>query len=125
VIASAKIGMKASNTTGLELHGVRVNADSGPAFLIRDASELELDAVSTSKPLPEMPVIRLDHCPGAIVRGSRAFAGTGTFLSVAPGEMKSIALTRNTLGSARKATEELAKDFPMTPEVPTEVHSAR
>ena len=37
-----------------------------------------------------MPVIRLDHCPDAILRASRAFAGTGTFLSVAPGELKMI-----------------------------------
>ncbi len=120
VIASAKIGMKAYNTVRLELHNVQVNAASGPAFLIRDSKELELDAVSTRKPLPETPVIRLDRCQGATVRASKAFAGTGTFLSVAPGEMKSIVLMGNTLGSARKATEESAKDFPMIPETSTE-----
>jgi hypothetical protein len=56
-------------------------------------------------------VIRLDRCPGAVVRGSRAFTGTGTFLSVAPGEMKNVALEGNALGSARNATEETATDF--------------
>ena len=116
VIASAKIGMKAFNTVAMELHNVQIDAEEGPAFLIRDSKELELDAVSARKPLPEMPVIRLDHCPDAILRGSRAFAGTGTFLSVAPGELKTIMLEGNTLGAARKAAEESAKEFPMVPE---------
>src|ERR1035438_7614092 len=115
VIATSKIGMKAFNTTGMELHNVQLNAASGPAFLIRDSKELELDSVSTRKPLADTPVIRLDHCPGAIVRGSRAFAGTGTFLSVAPGELKSLVLEGNMLGGARKATEESGKDYPMAP----------
>jgi len=72
---------------------------------------LELDGVSTRMPLAGTPVIRLDRCPGAIVRDSRAFAGTDTFLSVAPGELKSIVLEGNTLGSAKKATEETADDI--------------
>jgi polygalacturonase len=120
VVATSKIGMKAFNTTGMELHNVQLNAASGPAFLIRDSKELELDAVSTRQPLPDTPVIRLDHCPGAIVRGSRALAGTGTFLSVAPGGLKGLVLEGNVLGSARKATEESGKDYPMLPESPTE-----
>ena len=112
--------MKAYNTVRLELHNVQVNAESGPAFLIRDSKELELDAVSTRKPLPGTPVIRLDHCPGATVRASKASASTGTFLSVAPGELKGIVLIGNALGGARQATEESAKDFPMIPETSTE-----
>jgi polygalacturonase len=119
VIASAKIGMKAHNTQALELHHVQVNADGGPAFLVQDSTELELDGVSTRKPLAGTPVIRLDRCPGAIVRDSRAFAGTDTFLSVAPGELKGVVLEDNVLGSARKTTEEAASPEP-THEPPTE-----
>jgi polygalacturonase len=115
VIATAQIGMRAHHTVALELHNVQVNTESGPAFLIRDSKELELDAASTRKPLPEIPVIRLDRCPGAIVRGTRAFAGTGTFLSVAPGELKSVVLQGNTLSGARKAAEESAADLWRTP----------
>jgi len=120
VIASAKAGMKADNTVALELHNVQVNADDGPAFLVRDSKELELDAVSTRKPLPGAPVIRLDRCPGAIVRGSKAFAGTGTFLSVGPGEMKSVVSQGNTLGNARQAAEEAAANFWQATEPATE-----
>jgi polygalacturonase len=110
IVASAQTGVKAHHTDALELHRVQVNAESGPAFLIRDSKELELDGVSTRKPLAEAPVIRLERCPGAIVRNSRAFAGTGTFLLVGSGELKSTVLAGNALGGARRATEESAKN---------------
>jgi hypothetical protein len=106
VIASAKSGMRGSYTDALELHHVQVNADSGPAFLVRDSKELELDAVATRKPIPGTPVIRLERCPGAIVRNSRAFAGTGTFLSVPSGELKNVVLEGNVLGRAKKPVAE-------------------
>lgn len=120
VIASVQTGVKAYNTDALELHRVRVEAENGPQFLIRDSTNLELDGVISRRPLAGVPVIRLDHCPGAIVRGSRAFEGTGTFLSVGPGELKSIVLLDNALALARKATGESAKRYEMTPESPTE-----
>jgi polygalacturonase len=119
VIAAAKIGMRAYHTQALELHHVQVNADGGPAFLVQDSKELELDGVSTRQPLAGTPVIRLDRCRGAIVRDSRVFAGTDTFLSVAPGELGSVVLDGNVLDSARKATEEAAGSE-ATHEPPTE-----
>jgi len=86
----------------LELHHVQVNADNGPAFLVQDSKELELDGVATRKPLVDAPVIRLERCPGAIVRNSRAFDGTGTFLSVPAGELKGLVLDGNELDGAKK-----------------------
>jgi polygalacturonase len=65
VAASGRAGLKASNTVGLELRNVQMNADSGPAFLVRDSKELELDAVSSRTPSANAPVIRLERCPGA------------------------------------------------------------
>ena len=106
VIASAKTGLRGSFTDALELHHVQMNADSGPAFLVQDSKELELDGVATRKPFPDAPVIRLERCPGAIVRNSRAFAGTGTFLSVPAGELKNVVLEGNVLGEAKKPVEE-------------------
>ena len=120
IVASAEVGMKAFNTKAMELHNVQLNAKTGPVFLIRDSTELELDDVTARRPPADMPVVRLDHCPGAIVRSSRAFPGTGTFLSVAPGELKSIVLEGNALGGARKAAEESGKNYPMLPESATE-----
>jgi len=106
VFASAKTGLRGSFTDALELHHVQVNADTGPAFLVQDSKELELDGVATRKPLAEEPVIRLERCPGAMVRNSRAFAGTGTFLSVPAGELKHVVLEGNVLNEAKKSVEE-------------------
>ncbi len=111
VIASAKTGMRGSFTDALELHDVQVNADNGPAFLVKDSKELELDGVSSRKPLANAPVVRLEHCPGAVVRNSRAFAGTGTFLSVAPGDLNSTVLKGDVFEGAQKPTEEAVGDF--------------
>jgi polygalacturonase len=119
VVASAKTGLKATDTVALELHHVQVNADSGPAFQVQDSKELELDGVSTRKPLANAPVIRLDRCPGAIIRSSRAFAGTGTFLSVASGALKSVVLEGNSLAAARQPTAEEAAPK-LASEPPTE-----
>jgi hypothetical protein len=104
----------------MELHNVQLNVNTGPVFLIRDSSDLELDNISARKVPEGTPVVRLDRCPGAIVRSSRAFPGTGTFLSVAPGELKSVVLEGNTLTEAKKPTEESAKIYPMLPESATE-----
>jgi len=106
VIASGKAGLRGSFTDALELHHVQVNADSGPAFLVLDSKELELDGVATRQPVAEAPVIRLERCPGAVVRSCRAFAGTGTFLSVAPGELKTVSLEGNVLGEAKQPAVE-------------------
>jgi polygalacturonase len=120
VIATAKAGVKAFHTSGLELYNVQVNVESGPAFLVKDSQELELDHVSSRKPPADAPVVRLDRCPGAIVRDSRAFAGTGPFLSVGPGELKNVVIQGLAVTSAKKATEEVAKNLWVTAEPPTE-----
>jgi len=115
VIASAKSGMRGSFTDALELRNVQVNADNGPAFLIQDSKELELDGVVTRKPLTDAPVVRLERCPGAIVRNSRAFADTGTFLSVPAGELKNVVLEGNVLDGAKKPLEEAELIFDRDP----------
>ncbi len=120
MVASAQTGVKAYNTDDLELHGVQINAEKGLPFQIRDSKNLELDGVTTRKPKAGEPVVRLDHCPGAIVRNSRAFEGTGTFLSTGTGELKNVVLEGNALGQAKTPTEESAKDYKLTAESPTE-----
>jgi len=107
----AETGLAAHHTDDLELRHVQINAAKGPAFFIRDSTNLELDGVTTRRPVAGVPVIRLEHCPGAILRGSRAFAGTGTFLSTIPGELKSVVLLDNALTAARRQVEESAQSY--------------
>jgi polygalacturonase len=124
VAASGKTGMKAQHTAGMELHNVRIDAESGPAFLVRDSRDLELDHVTTRTPVADAPVVRLDRSPGAIVRASRASEGTGMFLSTGPGELKSIVLEGNALDSARRPTVEVKADYWKSAEPATEAETA-
>ena len=106
IIGKGKVGLIGNYSDGLELHNVQLNSESGPAFKVENSTNLELDDVSTRNPHADTPVIRLDNTPGAIVRDSRAFPGTGTFLSTAPGELNNLFLEGNLLGEARTPQEE-------------------
>jgi polygalacturonase len=106
VVCSGTTGLLATYTDSLELHHVQVNAEKGAAFKIEDASNLLLDDVSTAKPVADAPVVRLTKSAGATLRDSRAYQGTGVFLSVGVGELKSVALLDNALERATVATEE-------------------
>lgn len=111
VVGSGKRGVQAFNTKGLELHDVKIEAATGPAFLIRDSSDLELDRVETDQASATAPVIRLDRVTGALIQASRAWPGTGTFLSLAPGLLKSVRLDANDLTAAKNQTEESSTDY--------------
>jgi polygalacturonase len=107
IVANAKEGLRAFNTNGLELHNVRINAESGPAFLIRDAVNLDLDGVQTRAPKTDAPVVRLDRVKNASVRNSIVWPGTGIFLSLAP-DAKLISLANDFSGAATPSkTEDL------------------
>jgi hypothetical protein len=58
------------------------------------------------------------------VRASRAFQGTGTFLSTGIGELKSIVLEGNVLGSARRPAAEAKADYWKSAEPATEAEPA-
>jgi len=105
LIASGKKGIEATNTYDLELQNVRVIAENGPAFLIRNSKETELDNVSSPKPLPNTPVIRIEKSPGTIVRNSKAFPGTDLFLSAGADQLKDIIMIGNVTSNAKKVAE--------------------
>ena len=106
VMGTGKTGLKATYTDGLELHDVQLNPVAGPAFTVRQSSNLELDDVAEKSPLAATPVIRLEHTPGAVVRDCSAFKGTGVFLSTEKDELNKIVFEGNALENAAKPTEE-------------------
>jgi polygalacturonase len=109
VLANAHEGLRAFNTSGLELHNVRINAETGIPFLIRDSSRLDLDGVQTRNPKPEIPVIRIDNSKSASLRNSVAWPGTGTFVSLGTGVK--LAMVANDLSAAQKASVEQEADY--------------
>jgi polygalacturonase len=106
IVASGKVGLTARKTDGLELHNVQLNVERGPAFAIDASANLELDGIGTRTPIAGAPVLRLTRSPGAVLRNSRAFRGTETFLSAGTGELKTIHLEDNVLDNAKTPTEE-------------------
>ena len=86
---SGKRGVQVFNTRALELRDVKIAAEQGPAFLVRDSSQLQLDRLESEENSDSVPVIRLDRTTGATVQGSRGS------LSVAPGSLKSITADPN------------------------------
>ncbi len=63
IIANAKTGLQAYNTSGMELHNIKIVPAAGPAFQIRKSAGLELDSVEGA--------VKLEDCPGAIVRNAK------------------------------------------------------
>jgi hypothetical protein len=106
IAASGNTGLLATYTHALEMHHVDVNSDKGPAFNIDHAVDLLLDDVTSSKPLESEPVLRMTASPDAILRDSRAFTGTGTFLSVGSGELKLMHTFGNLIENAKTPSEE-------------------
>ena len=104
VVGSGRRGLSGSYTDDLELHNVQLNVESGPAFRMTHSTNLLLDDVSTRTPVQGAPVIRLESTPGAVIRNSRAFPGTGVFLSMPEGELNSVALEGNVLTNAETPT---------------------
>jgi hypothetical protein len=76
LVGSGKRGVQAFATKGLELLDVKIDAAEGPAFLIRDSSDLNLDRVETTKSAPSMPVVRLDRVLRALVQNARGTVST-------------------------------------------------
>lgn len=108
VMGSGRSGLQTDYTDDLELHSIALEPTAGPAFQIDHATNLELAGLSTRKPLPQTPVVRLENSPGAIIRDCRAFPGTDVFLSAPPGELKTLHLKDNFLANAQKPQEETA-----------------
>jgi polygalacturonase len=93
VIASAAEGLRAFNTVGLELRHIRINAESGVPFLIRDSASADLDGLQTRTPKAGVPVVRLDRVRNVSLRNSIAWPGTAVFLSLEPGLQPEVIMT--------------------------------
>jgi hypothetical protein len=95
IVASAKAGLRAFNTVGLELSRMQVNPDQGPAYLIRNSEMVLMDGTER-RVASAAPVIRLDNCSGVTVRGARQWPGTDLLLSEKAGTKQRATLDAGT-----------------------------
>jgi glycosyl hydrolase family 28/pectate lyase-like protein len=100
VMGAGRSGMRARYTDGMQVSGVRLDPESGPAFEVRDSTNLEMDRVSAPRAIADTPFIRLEKTPSAIVRDSEAPAGMSAFLSIPLDEQGSVVLQGDLLGGA-------------------------
>jgi len=104
VIGTGTVGARISHASGLELHNVQLDVDKGPAFLVQDCPEAELDHIASRKLPQDQPVVRLESSPGALVRDSRTFAGGGDGVLVsAPPQMRGAITTEGLVAASGKA----------------------
>jgi polygalacturonase len=105
IMGSGTTGLTANYTDDLELHNIQLDPTTGPSFTIQHAANLQLDNAGRRHPLAESPVIRLESSPSAIIRNCEAFPGTGVFLSMSSDQARTLHLSGNFLGDAKRAEE--------------------
>jgi polygalacturonase len=110
IMAESKAGLRAFNTSGLDLANIRINSSEGPAFLVRNSTGLLMDGVER-RTESGAPVVRLDDCPGSIIRSGRAWPGTEIFLSEKPNAAGETILDTAYLGNAKQARVESPEDY--------------
>jgi polygalacturonase len=88
VIGTGTLGAHLVHASGLELHNVQLNVEKGPAFLVEDCPEAELDHVASRRLPKDQPVVRMQRSEGSIVRDSRTFAGVGNGVLLSVGSQQ-------------------------------------
>jgi polygalacturonase len=77
-----RAGLYVRNIHHLSLDHVEVTGQKGPAFLLMDASDVDLQACGCSTPDPEAPIMRLVDCRDVFIHGCRAATGTRSFVEL-------------------------------------------
>jgi polygalacturonase len=107
VIGTGTLGAHLVHAPGMELHNVQMNVEQGPAFLIEECPEAELDHVASRRLAKGEPVVRIERSEGVIVRDSRTFAGVGSgvLVSVPVGGAKGVRMDGNVAGAGMEIVE--------------------
>jgi len=107
VIGTGVLGAHLVHASGMELHNVQLNVEQGPAFLMEDCTEAELDHVGSRGLAKDEPVVRIERSEGAIVRDSRTFAGVGSgvLVSVPAGGAKGVRMDGDVTGAGMEMVE--------------------
>lgn len=102
-----RAGFWAANVRGLRFHNVTVADQLGPALLLADAVDVEINGFNTPTPSTDAPVIQMRNVEGAFIHGCKVAEGAGTFLHVEGAQTRYIVLNDNQM---RRATRIIDKD---------------
>jgi len=99
---NGKTGLTCDTADDVELHDVRIDAQQGPAYRFTNSRRLLLDNVAvTNAPAGDDAVVSLADVTDAVLTGSRAVAGTNTFLRVDGAKSTGVIVTGNDLAAAK------------------------
>jgi hypothetical protein len=101
----AENGITMKNAQNIELHQVRINTTRGSAVTATNVQRLELDGVSTTKPIAGKPVLQLTDVQDAWIHGCWPVAGTDLFLQVKGAACKNVIISHNELSNATRGTD--------------------
>ena len=70
VIGEGRTGLVAESADNLELHDVKIATRQSPAYRLRSITNLLLDDVGANPASASAPAIRIENCPGAVLRNN-------------------------------------------------------
>ncbi len=100
VVFEAETGIVIKNANDIELHNVRVNTKTGSALSAEKTTRLDIDGLTTAKPIDAVPVVKLINVQDVLLRNCWLFAGTKIFATVNGAETKNVKLSNNEAGDA-------------------------
>jgi polygalacturonase len=100
VVFEAETGIVIKNAKDIELHNVRVNTKMGSALQAEKVERLDVDGLLSAKPIPGVPLIKLNNVQDVILRNCWPFNGTKIFAAITGAETKNVKLSNNELGEA-------------------------
>ncbi|MCW3094099.1 MAG: glycoside hydrolase family 28 protein [Ferruginibacter sp.] len=101
LVFEAETGIVIKNARDIELHNVRVNAKTGSALQAEMVQRLEIDALSSAKPLETVPLIKLTSVAEVLVRNCWPVKGTQIFAEIKGAATKMVVIKNNELGDAK------------------------
>jgi len=100
VVFEAETGIVIKNAKDIELHNVRVNTKTGSALQVEKTERLDIDGLSSAKPIADVPLIKLNNVQNVMLRNCWFFNGTKIFATINGAETKNVKLINNELGEA-------------------------
>ncbi len=91
---SSRFGIQCGQTKNAVFEQLVVNTQEGPALVVHNALDLEIDQFTTRKPHPETPVILLEGVDGALIRDCKTPDGADPFLQLAGQENRGIEVSQ-------------------------------
>lgn len=91
----AKEGFSIDTASDVEFHDVKIDTEIGAAFSVINSKNLIFDNVSTSKPLADVPVIKIDNASNILLNNNFQMYPTDLFLEVDGTDSRAIYMKNN------------------------------